>query len=196
MGRRPTIDRNDIMAAIETVIRRDGASAVSVGAIAREAGISKASVLYDYGNRSRLLAAYVERWLDARRAAVADHAEDRAGGSDAWLNALLETAADVPAEQKRACALILSASLAESEECRALARGAFAEDLARTREEAALPRSAMIAFLALAGLQALEYNGFHHFTPGERQAVLRDIAIVARTELAPANKEPELEKTT
>lgn len=196
MGRRPTIDRNNIMAAIEAVIRRDGAGAVSVGAIAREAGISKASVLYDYGNRSALLAAYVERWLDARRATVVERAEDRAGEPDAWLGALLEVAADVPSEKKRACALVLSASLAESEECRALARTAFAEDLARTREQAALPRSAMLAFLALAGLQALEYNGFHHFTPGERQAVLRDIAVLARTELAPATNESELGKST
>lgn len=179
------------MAAIETVIHRDGAGAVSVGAIAREAGISKASVLYDYGNRSALLAAYVERWLEARKDAITARAERAGTEPDAWLTALLAVAGDVPSEQKRSCALVLSASLAESEESRALARNAFAEDLARVRNEAARPRSAMLAFLALAGLQALEYNGFHHFSVEERQAILRDIAVLARTELAPANNELE-----
>ncbi len=196
MGRKQTIDRNVIMTAIETVIRRDGACALSVGAIAREAGISKAGVLYDFGNRSALLAAYVERWVDARRAALVDRAEHRADRPDAWLAALLDRASEVPSEQKRSCALVLSASLAESEACGALVRAAFAEDFSRIREQAELPRSAMVAFLALAGLQALEYNGFHHFTSGERQALLRDIAVLAETDLAPAIDESELERTT
>ena len=58
MGRTRVIDREAVLLAAERVITRDGAARVTLEAVAAEAGISKASVLYDYKTKQALLKAF------------------------------------------------------------------------------------------------------------------------------------------
>ena len=46
------------------VIRRDGAAALTLDAVAAEAGVSKGGVLYHFGSKRALIDGLLERWLD------------------------------------------------------------------------------------------------------------------------------------
>ena len=48
MGRKRTIEPDAVLDAAEQVVMRDGAARLTLDAVACAAGISKASVLYDY----------------------------------------------------------------------------------------------------------------------------------------------------
>ena len=70
MGRHRVIDRDAMLDAAERVVVRDGAAKLSLDAVATEAGISKASVLYDYKTKHALIRALVERRVAAETARI------------------------------------------------------------------------------------------------------------------------------
>ncbi|HTN63611.1 MAG TPA: helix-turn-helix domain-containing protein, partial [Devosia sp.] len=61
MGRKRSIGREQVLDAADRVVARDGAARLTLDAVAAEAGISKASVLYDYKSKQGLIAAMVDR---------------------------------------------------------------------------------------------------------------------------------------
>lgn len=76
MGRRPTISRDRLLDLAEGIVRAEGAKELTVGALAREAGISKGGVQYSFASKDALIEALVARWthqfdrlLDAEGAA-------------------------------------------------------------------------------------------------------------------------------
>ena len=66
MGRKRTIGQSELMRAIEAVARREGLEGLSIDAVAKEAGISKSSVLYDCGSKSALLAEFIRNQLEVQ----------------------------------------------------------------------------------------------------------------------------------
>jgi AcrR family transcriptional regulator len=66
--------RRQLLDAAIAVIRRDGAQALTLDAVAAEAGVSKGGVLYHFGSKRALIDGLVERWLD--------DFEDRIDGPD------------------------------------------------------------------------------------------------------------------
>lgn len=175
MGRRKTIDREGIMLAIEAVVKKHGAAALTIEGVAREAGISKSSVLYDFSTKTALITAYVEHKLArqlAERQALADRTPDK---PDVWLHGLLSEIEQPPSRDEMSCAFLITASLETDGPCHGLVRALLDEEAARIRDQAASPRHAMIAWLALHGMRALDYLDLHHFDPAERQNILNDI---------------------
>ena len=61
MPRERTKDR--LLDAAGAVVRRDGAQALTLDAVAAEAGVSKGGLLYHYGTKRELIEALVDRWL-------------------------------------------------------------------------------------------------------------------------------------
>jgi AcrR family transcriptional regulator len=61
MPRERTKDR--LLDAAAAVVRRDGPQALTLDAVAAEAGVSKGGLLYHYGSKRELIEALVERWL-------------------------------------------------------------------------------------------------------------------------------------
>lgn len=57
--------RNQLLDAAVAVIRRDGARALTLDAVAAEAGASKGGVLYHFASKRALIDGLVTRWLDA-----------------------------------------------------------------------------------------------------------------------------------
>ena len=53
-----------LIKAAAAVIRRDGAQALTLEAVAAEAGVSKGGLLYHFKSKRELLDGLVERWLD------------------------------------------------------------------------------------------------------------------------------------
>jgi AcrR family transcriptional regulator len=55
--------RQRLLDAAGAVVRRDGAQALTLDAVAQEAGVSKGGLLYHYGTKKELIEALVDRWL-------------------------------------------------------------------------------------------------------------------------------------
>jgi AcrR family transcriptional regulator len=56
--------RAKLLDAASTVIRRDGPQALTLDAVAAEAGVSKGGLLYHFKSKRELLDALVARWMD------------------------------------------------------------------------------------------------------------------------------------
>ncbi|MGD9861608.1 MAG: TetR/AcrR family transcriptional regulator [Pseudodonghicola sp.] len=175
MGRRRRIERDDILTAVEAVIREAGPAALTIEAVAEKAGISKASVLYDFKTKKQLMTAYVTRRIEAMAAQRAEQAAGADVRCHPWLTTLLAEAAHPPSEEEISGVVLLTASMGSDDCCRAQMRGFFDTEIARIRAEAADPRRALLAWLALHGLMSLEHLGFHRFEPPLRDDILDDI---------------------
>src|ERR687895_355965 len=56
--------RTQLLDAAIAVIRRDGAAALTLDAVAAEGGVSKGGVLYHFASKRALIDGLLERWLD------------------------------------------------------------------------------------------------------------------------------------
>lgn len=175
MGRKRAIDQQQVLDAAERVVGRDGAANLTVDAVAREAGVSKASVLYDYKSKQALIEAVVDRAFErdnahhARIEAKIGDIQDRA------VRGRIVAAAEPPPEEFRAVALNLSAALTLDAGLRRKMQASQDATIARILQNSQSPRGALLAYLALEGLKFLEYLDFHHFARADRDEVLREI---------------------
>ncbi|MDH2327916.1 TetR/AcrR family transcriptional regulator [Cereibacter sp. SYSU M97828] len=182
------------MEAIESVVRQSGIAGLSIDAVAKEAGISKSSVVYDFQNKNQLLAAFIKSRVDEKRANIAKAAEAREGEPNAWLRALLDCSCTPPSEEDMATAMVISAGTGSNDVCRTLMREAFNEDVCRILSQSDDPRSARLSWLALNGLLSMEYFGFHTFPEAERQQILSDIAWLMSGENDSSPSNPQVRK--
>ncbi len=175
MGRKRAIDQQQVLDAAERVVGRDGAANLTVDAVAKEAGVSKASVLYDYKSKQALIEAVVDRAFErdnehhARIEATIGDLQDRA------VRGRIVAAAEPPPEEFRAVALNLSAALTLDAGLRRKMQASQDATIARILQNSQSPRGALLAYLALEGLKFLEYLDFHHFSRADRDEVLREI---------------------
>src|ERR671914_2182921 len=56
--------RTELLDAAVAVVRRDGAAALTLDAVAAEAGVSKGGVLYHFASKRALIDGLLQRWLD------------------------------------------------------------------------------------------------------------------------------------
>lgn len=71
MARPRTIDREKVLACAEHLVQRNGATALTLDAVAREAGITKGGLQYCFGSKDDLVAALIDRWIMVSDAQVA-----------------------------------------------------------------------------------------------------------------------------
>jgi AcrR family transcriptional regulator len=64
--------RTELLDAAVAVIRRDGAAALTLDAVAAEAGVSKGGVLYHFASKRALVDGLLSRWLDAFEAKLTE----------------------------------------------------------------------------------------------------------------------------
>jgi AcrR family transcriptional regulator len=175
MARNRTIDSDALLDAAERVAIRDGAVGLSIDAVAREAGISKSRVVYDYKSKSGLLRALVERRLrmedDRVFAAVQAHAES----ANPELGGRIAAARDTPNEDDRAIALTLCTAMSSEEPLQDMIRDVIERDLEAVTGHARHASLAVVAYLALHGMMSLEYLDIHRWTETERTALLAEI---------------------
>ncbi|WP_442501518.1 TetR/AcrR family transcriptional regulator [Marinivivus vitaminiproducens] len=147
-------------------------------AVAQEAGISKASVLYDYGTKQGLIKAVIERRIEMDDRALADivAASDRA--ADADIKAYVARASCSPTEEDRAVTTSLCATLRE-DEIRQPVRDVVRRRRSAILTSATVPRGAMLAFLAIEGLLCLERFDLQPWTDEERAGLIADIEWLA-----------------
>src|SRR6478609_11926938 len=59
----PALTRNKLLDAAAVVVKRDGAQALTLDAVAAQAGVSKGGLLYHFKSKRELIEAMVARWL-------------------------------------------------------------------------------------------------------------------------------------
>ena len=175
MARPRVIEQSDILDAAERVVVRDGAAHLTLDAVAVEAGISKASVIYDYKSKQQLINAVIRRRVEAEEERIQALTPTLGSVPSATINGLLAAAAERPRDHVRAVAVNLVAALAQDAESRVFIETAYARMIAGVTKTAEHPRGAILAFLALEGLKRLELHNLHPWSDAERADILRDI---------------------
>lgn len=175
MARKRVIDQQAILDAAERVVGRSGAVNLTLDAVAAEAGISKASVIYDYKSKQALIEAVVDRAFQRDNEHHLRIEADLPEGPGPAIRGRIVAAGEPPPEAFRAVALNLSAALTLDDALRSKMRTNQAETIARIRQTSPSERGALLAYLALEGLKFLEYLDLHHFARDERDRILREI---------------------
>lgn len=176
MGRKRVIDQEQILDAAEQVVAREGAARLTLEAVAEQAGISKASVLYDYKSKQALIAAVVERAVRHDNAHNDAIIASLGAVPGATVRGRIAAAAQPLPEEFRATALNLCAALAQDRELRATVQDNQRAIIGKATADAAHPRGALLAYLALEGLKLLEAMDLYHLPAAERAQVLADIS--------------------
>jgi len=86
--------RNDLLDAADRVVRRDGASTLTLDAAAREAGLSKGGVLYHFPTKNALIGAMIERICDRFEREIEAHLDILPESPGRWTRAYLDAAFD------------------------------------------------------------------------------------------------------
>ncbi|MFC0218880.1 AcrR family transcriptional regulator [Pseudochelatococcus lubricantis] len=175
MARHRTITRDQVLDAARAVVLRDGAGRLTLEAVARQAGISKASVLYDFKTKQQLVGALITRGVDNHCRKIEDLRE-RLGSasSDSCIRARIEAVRNL-SEEDRAVATGLCAAMAQDITLRKPVQALYASIVASLCETSASPRGALLAFLATEGLAQLELFGFQPWQGEEWDRLLADI---------------------
>ena len=176
MARPKSIDPQQVLDAAERVVAQVGAARLTLDAVAAEAGVSKASVVYDFGSKAGLIQAVVERAVER------DNAFNREASQgftrDAVLRGRIAAAAQPFPEAFQPVALALCAAMAQDPQLRAPIQRNQAEILAEIQSSAQQPRSALLAYLALEGLKLLESLDYVQWPAEQRAQLLQDISAL------------------
>lgn len=181
VGRKKSIDRDRVLDAAEAVVAGVGAARLTLEGVAQEAGISKGSVVYDYGSKQALLEAMVQRAVARDNAFNEAAAESCDAPENRTLYGRIAAAAQPFPDAFRAAALNICAALAQDQNLRAAIQENQSAVIARIRAEADGARGPMLAYLALEGLKLLESLDYHQWSEAERDALLGDIRWLAST---------------
>jgi AcrR family transcriptional regulator len=170
MGRSRKLDREALLDAAQEVVSRDGASNLTIEAVAANAGVGKATVLYDYKSKHALVRAMLERRIEAE--------DERLSQIRAALRPL--------SRQDRTIGIGLMAELASDPELNRLSRGFIGRNIADAVETATEPAGARLAFLAVEGLKLLDHLGLHTWSRAQIEAIIDDIGWLAEQKPEPA----------
>ncbi|MCS6759083.1 MAG: TetR family transcriptional regulator, partial [Candidatus Devosia euplotis] len=155
-------------------VARDGAARMTLDAVAVEAEISKASVLYDYKSKQALIAALVERSVAADNQLNSDAIAGLGNIPNATSRGRIAAAADPLPDAFRAVALNLCAALAQDAELRRTIQRNQTVVIGDIMASSANSRGALLAYLALEGLKLLESLDYHTWPKAERDRILRE----------------------
>jgi len=155
MGRKPIITRDGLLDAAEQLVREQGGSALTIGALAKAAGISKGGVQYSFASRDDLVRSLIDRWTNQFDAMLGDSAT--LSPVDFIRSYIAATRSSQQAMDTKIAGLMVSylENPEHLRETRDWYRGVF-ERLKGASPDA---QAARVAFLAVEGLFLLRLNG-------------------------------------
>lgn len=172
MGRKPTITRDGLLDVAEELVREQGGSALTIGALAKAAGISKGGVQYSFASRDDLVRSLIDRWtsqFDAMLDETATH-----DPVDFIRSYIAATRTSQQAMDAKIAGLMVSylENPEHLRETRDWYRGIF-DRLAGASPDAQATR---VVFLAVEGLFLLRINGIDE--DGDWTSFLDDVEAV------------------
>lgn len=175
IGRPRSIDRETLLDAAQTVAARDGAGRLTIESVASEAGISKASVLYDYKTKQALIKALIERRIATESDRIGEIEQALGPVPNVAIRARLSSELQGLSDEDRKVALGLCAVVSQDADLRRPVREMFAQRIAHVIETSDKPRGPLLAFLAVEGLKSLEWLGLHEWPSEERKRLISEI---------------------
>lgn len=185
MARHRSIDPEAVLDAAERVVIRDGAANLTLDAVAVEAGISKASVLYDYKTKRALIRKLIERRVAQDDAVTQDFVAAEGGQPNAHIRGYLAAATRSFSEEERAVGFNLCAALAQDAALRKPVQQSLRATIDGIASSSTHPRGAALAFLATQGLILLDWFDLHSFSPEDRARLIADIGWLIEQAPAP-----------
>ncbi len=167
--------RERLLEAASAVLLRDGAHAMTLEAVAAQAGVSKGGLLYHFPGKGAILDALVERWDASMEAEVDATRDDRPGG---WVRAYLDASATLSEDERRTDIGLLAALAAEPERLGPV-RERYARWQQRVEQDAADPVDATVVRLAADGLWIASLLGLAPPEGERREAVLERLRELA-----------------
>ncbi|WP_028464460.1 TetR/AcrR family transcriptional regulator [Nisaea denitrificans] len=175
VGRPRSIDREAVLDAAQAVAARDGAGQLTLESVAAEAGISKASVLYDYKTKQALLKALVERRIATESNRIEGIEQHLGPVPNVAIRARLSSELQELSDEDRKVALGLCAVVSQDADLRRPVQDMFSQRIAHLMETSEKPRGPLLAFLAVEGLKSLEWLGLYKWPSEERKRLLSEI---------------------
>jgi AcrR family transcriptional regulator len=185
MARPRVIEQDDILDAAETVVVRNGAAHLTLDAVAIEAGISKASVIYDYKTKQQLIKAVIERRVALGEERILAATEGLGAVSSPSIRGLIAAVSDTQLDETRAVAVNLGAALAQDSELRKPIQDYYDRMIDSVMATSKSPRGGLLAFLAVEGLRELEWRDLHSWPDDERRRILQEIGWLVDAVPAP-----------
>jgi AcrR family transcriptional regulator len=182
MGRKRVISEDQVLNAAERVVVTKGAGRLTIEAVALQAGISKATVLYYYKTKRALIQAVVDRIVNAEVAANEAAIDSLQGEKDAAIRGRILAASETMTDEFRSVGLNLCASVANDPRLRRQGKEYMKRTIERIRKTSDHPDGAMLALVALEGVKLMELIDWHTWTRSERKRLLKDIEWLIRTD--------------
>lgn len=183
---RPT-RRDDLLAAAERIVRRDGVGRLTLDAVAAEAGTSKGGLLYHFASREALITAMLERHTDAFSASLEAEMAGDPEPRGRWTRAYLHTTAPLDGPSDGATATGLLAAMASNPALADPLRERYAGWRRQMAEDGLPETDAMIVALAADGLWMADLLGFAAPAGAQRRRILaRLIELAGGPALTPA----------
>lgn len=177
MGRHRKVKNGALLDAAQQIVLDRGAAHLTLDAVAKDAGVSKASVLYGYKSKDALVQALVIHSLEAERARIAQSREALGTPANSGILARIALIANHPLSvDDRSVAMAIISAMASDAELKDIGRAFFRETLDDILGTASSPRGALLAFLALEGLRQFDYLDINQWPREEFEAILEDIA--------------------
>ena len=172
----PALTRNKLLDAAAAVVKRDGAQALTLDAVAAEAEVSKGGLLYHFKSKRQLLDAMVSRWMDEWEAEF-----DADTADDGFVASFVRTShlGGAGQEQRQAEPGLLAAIAAEPAVLAAV-RDRYATWQDRVEREGSDPVEATVARLAADGLWLADLLGLAPPQGQLREQVLARLLELAR----------------
>lgn len=172
MGRKPTITRDRLLDLAEEIVRTGGGAALTIGALAQAAGISKGGVQYSFASKDDLVRALVGRWTSQFDALLEAQAE-----TDPLAFVRRYIAATRASQQMMDAKMAgLLVSYLEDPANRREIRDWYRAIFERLGGSSAAAQAARVAFLAVEGLFLMRMNGIDE--QGDWTTLLDDVEAV------------------
>lgn len=182
-ARRSNNSREDILDAAQRVAVEKGAAKVSLDSVAREAGLTKGGVLYNFPSKEALITGMLERLMDSYRPIVDSHQELFAGQP----NPTLQSTVKVIREHNKADRNISMAIMAAAAQNLALLQPIREEITLRFNQlcsETDNPDMAALLWAASEGLMLMDMMKMLPFDEARKESLLDCLAERAKEPFA------------
>jgi AcrR family transcriptional regulator len=182
VDRRTSNSRDEILDAAQRIVERAGAGNLTIDGVAREAGLSKGGVLYNFPNKERLLKGMLDRMLENTIPMIDAFREEFAGGPNPTLRAIIKTTANKECMDPALSRAVLAVA-AEDPEMLAPLRQELAKRWEQVRQECEDRDMAALVWAAADGLMFHALLDISVFPPEERAELLQKLDELAATTL-------------
>ncbi|WP_159588684.1 TetR/AcrR family transcriptional regulator [Chelativorans xinjiangense] len=178
--RRASNSSEEILDAAQRIVKRDGAAHLTIDGVAREAGLSKGGVLYNFPNKERLLKGMLDRMLQNTIQLLEAFREEFADGPNPTLRAIIRTTANKECLDPTLSRAILAVA-AEDPEMLTPLHAELAKRWEQVRQECEDRDMAALLWAAADGLMFHALLDIGIFPPEKRAELLEKLDELAAT---------------